>query len=220
MGASLCYMYIAPTSSHLAHTSEWWVGCLMHLIPRPHGMRMGLKKRWYCNRSTKFHQSWINYYLCLCTHMPFYKYMHIHSLLTHAHTHSHTYYPHATLQVWKAAFQALGPFISTFYVPLLDDSPTFDDSSVEPLGDSILMDNSLLSGSLLSSSSRVVWHARRGGCGWGKMKVVSREELADWEQLIATGMDTLVVCKYHTAGTFPWESTWLYGRGYQRFLKN
>ena len=80
------------------------------------------------------------------THTPFI------TTYTFAHV-THTHHPHLIPQVRKAAFQALGPFISTFYVPLADDSPTFDDSSIEPLGDSILMDNSLLSGSLFSSSS-------------------------------------------------------------------
>ena len=48
-------------------------------------------------------------------------------------------------QVRKAAFQYLGTFIATFYVPSESDATSVcDDSSLDPLGDSVLMDNSLL----------------------------------------------------------------------------
>ena len=54
------------------------------------------------------------------------------------------------MQVRKAAFEHLGSFIASFYVP--SDSPESfpceDESSINPFGDSVLMDNSLLSGTL------------------------------------------------------------------------
>eukprot|EP00731_Ephydatia_muelleri_P027013 Em0018g1113a len=49
--------------------------------------------------------------------------------------------------VRKAAYQTLGPFISTFYDP--DNEVNKSSSSLEPLGDSILRDNSLLETSAL-----------------------------------------------------------------------
>ncbi len=80
----------------------------------------------------------------------------VRDLTLYEHTHTHTCMHTCTythLQVRKAAFQSLGVFIATFYVPDNDESETyFDDSSIGPLGDSVLMDNSLTGGSTLTSS--------------------------------------------------------------------
>ena len=54
--------------------------------------------------------------------------------------------------VRKAAFQYLGSFIATFYVPELSATPPCDESSLDPLGDSVLMDNSLLTPSSYTPS--------------------------------------------------------------------
>ena len=90
--------------------------------------------------------------------IPLISYPSIHILL-HTSIDSHTYMYMYLLptQVRKAAFQSLGPFISTFYVPPLvkeEGEEDEEDSSLGPLGDSVLMDNSLLaeSGSLSDPS--------------------------------------------------------------------
>ena len=57
------------------------------------------------------------------------------------------------LKVRKAAFQSLGAFISTFYIPNGTSTPDLDDSGLAPLTDSMLMDNSLLDSSTLASTS-------------------------------------------------------------------
>ena len=51
----------------------------------------------------------------------------------------------------KAAYQSLGPFISTFYVPN-SESPSLENVSLDPLGDSMLLDNSLLESSALTTT--------------------------------------------------------------------
>ena len=60
-----------------------------------------------------------------------------------AHLHSNHH-----RQVRKAAYQTLGPFISTFYDPDSTVNKSIS-SSLDPLGDSILRDNSLLETSAL-----------------------------------------------------------------------
>ena len=54
-------------------------------------------------------------------------------------------------QVRKAAYQSLGPFISTFYVPN-SETPSPEDTSLDPLGDSVLLDNSLVESSALTTT--------------------------------------------------------------------
>ena len=54
-------------------------------------------------------------------------------------------------QVRKAAYQSLGPFISTFYVPN-SETPSPENVSIDPLGDSMLMDNSLVESSALTTT--------------------------------------------------------------------
>ena len=54
-------------------------------------------------------------------------------------------------QVRKAAYQSLGPFISTFYVPS-SETPSPENVSIEPLGDSVLQDDSLVESSSLTTT--------------------------------------------------------------------
>lgn len=54
-------------------------------------------------------------------------------------------------QVRKAAYQSLGPFISTFYVPI-SETPSPENTSLDPLGDSVLLDNSLVESSALTTT--------------------------------------------------------------------
>jgi hypothetical protein len=55
------------------------------------------------------------------------------------------------LQVRKAAYQSLGPFISTFYVPN-SETPSPENTSLNLLGDSVLLDNSLVESSALTTT--------------------------------------------------------------------
>ena len=55
------------------------------------------------------------------------------------------------LQVRKAAYQSLGPFISTFYVPN-SETPSPENTSLDLLGDSVLVDNSLVESSALTTT--------------------------------------------------------------------
>ena len=55
------------------------------------------------------------------------------------------------LQVRKAAYQSLGPFISTFYVPN-SETPSPENTSLDLLGDSVLLDNSLVGSSALTTT--------------------------------------------------------------------
>ena len=77
-------------------------------------------------------------HLTIITHLTITPYHHLTTTPYH-----HTTPSYHLAQVRKTAYQTLGPFISTFYNPESELNKS-SDVSLEPLGDSILRDNSLL----------------------------------------------------------------------------